>query len=82
MKIWIGLLVLFLAGCNSAQVKKFLDGARTSQGPVPLTQSEVVAGLKEALVVGARQSADLLHKPDAFLGNPAIRIPFPPRRSG
>lgn len=80
MKFLVVLFSVGLVSCSSQQVKDFLGnaGKSVSSGPVPLTRTEVVAGLKEALIVGAGQSAEVLHRADAFLGNPAIRIPFPP----
>lgn len=42
-----------------------------------LTNDEVIAGLKEALNVGIKNSVDLTSVTDGFLGNAAIRLPFP-----
>jgi len=42
-----------------------------------LTNDEVVAGLKEALTIGAQNSAGLASKVDGFYKNPAIFIPWP-----
>lgn len=43
-----------------------------------LTNDEVISGLKEALSVGIKNSVSLTSVLDGFLGNPAIRLPFPP----
>ncbi|MDX1653181.1 MAG: DUF4197 domain-containing protein [Brumimicrobium sp.] len=43
-----------------------------------LTNQEVVAGLKEALTVGVRNAVDVTSVTDGFLGNPQIKLPFPP----
>lgn len=43
-----------------------------------LTTEEVIRGLKEALSVGATNSAALASKTDGFYLNSLIRIPFPP----
>src|SRR5262249_26605587 len=48
----------------------------SSQGS--LTKTEVIDGLKEALVVGAKNAAQLASRVDGFYKNPAIFIPFPP----
>lgn len=48
------------------------------QGKQPLTESEVVAGLKEALEVGSRNAAGSASKTDGYFGNTFIKIPFPP----
>jgi hypothetical protein len=42
-----------------------------------LTQQEIVNGLKEALTVGANNSASAASKVDGFNRNSKIRIPFP-----
>jgi hypothetical protein len=42
-----------------------------------LTTEEIIAGLKEALSVGAANSAALASKTDGFNLNSAIKIPFP-----
>jgi len=42
-----------------------------------LTNDEVISGLKEALNVGIKNSVNLTSVTDGFLGNPAIRLPFP-----
>lgn len=42
-----------------------------------LTNTEVISGLKEALTVGAKNSVNLTSVTDGFLGNAAIRLPFP-----
>jgi hypothetical protein len=49
------------------------------QSPVTasLTEDEVVSGLKEALALGARNSAEKLSKEDGYYGDVAIRILLP-----
>jgi hypothetical protein len=42
-----------------------------------LTNTEVISGLKEALNVGIKNSVSLTSVTDGFLGNAAIRLPFP-----
>lgn len=42
-----------------------------------LTEGEVSSGLKEALSVGITNAVDLTSVTDGFLGNAAIRLPFP-----
>lgn len=51
------------------------DGSSTTSS---LTNAEVIAGLKEALTVGITNSVNLTSVTDGFLGNNAIRLPFPP----
>src|SRR5688500_5069085 len=42
-----------------------------------LTNQEVIAGLKEALSVGARNSSDKLSSVDGFFANAAIKVLMP-----
>ncbi len=51
------------------------DGSTTTPS---LTNTEVIAGLKEALTVGITNSVNLTSVTDGFLANSAIRLPFPP----
>jgi len=44
----------------------------------PLSNGDVVGGLKEALTVGSRNAAGLASRVDGFYKNPRIFIPFPP----
>jgi len=43
----------------------------------PLNNSEVIAGLREALSVGTKNSASSASKLDGFYKNPLVFIPFP-----
>ena len=47
-------------------------------GPSPLTNDEVIKGLKEALAVGTNNSSSKLSAAGGFLKNDLIKIPFPP----
>ena len=56
-----------------------LGSASTTTPTKPqLTNSEVIAGLKEALTVGVVNSVNLTSVTDGFLSNSSIRLPFPP----
>jgi hypothetical protein len=63
--------VLILTGC--AEVMNILQ----SVSPVPLTEGEVVNGLKEALMTGARNSAQRLAAENGYYGDKAIKILLP-----
>lgn len=68
---------ILLFGC--AEMNTILkDIDTTSTGPAPLTNMEVIKGLKEALSVGTNNSTALTSKLDGFYKNPEIFIPFPP----
>lgn len=72
------LSVLFLSvllfGCNATDLNKVLQGLG---GGAPLTQQEVSAGLKEALVQGITNGATMASRQDGFWGNELIRIMLP-----
>jgi hypothetical protein len=63
--------VLIITGC--AEVMSILQ----SSGPVPLTEEEVINGLKEALATGARNSAQRLAAENGYYGDEAVKILFP-----
>ena len=64
--------MFILTGC--AQVMSVLQ---TVGGPVPLTEQEVVSGLKEALTTGARNSAERLAAENGYYADMAIKIFLP-----
>lgn len=65
-------IVLIFTGC--AEVLNVLQSA---SGPIPLTEGEVVSGLKEALMNGAKNSANRLSLADGYFGDAAIKILLP-----
>jgi len=65
--IWLG-----FASCDS--LLHTMDSANKVLGP---TNSEIVEGLKEALIMGVRTGVSTLSVKDGFWGNPAIKIPLP-----
>lgn len=75
------LLILLIAsiliiGC--AEMAQVMEEMNTATGPAPLTNDEVIRGLKEALTVGTNNSTALTSKIDGYYKNPEIFIPFPP----
>jgi len=64
--------VLLLSGCA-----ELMNMFQTVSGPVPLTEAEVVNGLKEALSTGARNSAQRLAAENGYYGDAAIKILLP-----
>ena len=46
-------------------------------GPVPLTEDDVVSGLKEALITGAKNSAGILGAENGYYGDAAVKILLP-----
>jgi hypothetical protein len=74
MKIKIlmfGALMLIIAGC--AELMSVLQ----TVGTVPLTEADVISGLKEALNTGARNSAQKLSAENGYFGDAAIKILLP-----
>lgn len=65
-------LALLLSGC--AELMTILESAG---GPLPLTESEVVSGLKEALTTGARNAAGKLSLENGYYGDAALKILLP-----
>lgn len=63
---------------NWKKTKKDIDKYLTDYTKKPLTNDEVVRGLREALNVGTNNSTSSASKTDGFLKNPLITIPFPP----
>jgi uncharacterized lipoprotein YajG len=63
--------ILILTGC--AEVLNVLK----SVSPVPLTEEEVISGLKEALMTGAKNAAQKLAAENGYYGDEAIKILLP-----
>jgi hypothetical protein len=64
-------LMLIIAGC--AELMSVLQTVAT----VPLTEADVISGLKEALITGARNSAQKLSAENGYFGDAAIKILLP-----
>ncbi len=82
-KIIYAIATLFVAAlvgqaCTSAQINQTLGDINKSLGGESLTTAEVGEGLKEALIKGISNGADLASAVDGYFKNPEIKIPFPP----
>lgn len=64
--------MLVFTGC--AELMQILQSATTSGA---LTETDVINGLKEALIVGARNSATRLSATDGYYKDLAVKIPLP-----
>lgn len=64
--------LIILNGC--AEVMTVLNKVG---GPVPLTEDEVINGLKEALVTGAQNSARKLGEENGYFGDLSVKILLP-----
>jgi hypothetical protein len=67
------LMALFVISSGCAEMQKVLQ----TTGPAPLTESDVVTGLKEALITGAKNSAGILGAQDGYFGDAAVKILLP-----
>ena len=74
-RIFLSFLTIFIfAGC--AELAKLAQQSLTES--IPLTQSEIIAGLKEALVVGTGKSVDILGVTDGYYRDELVKILLPP----
>jgi len=70
-------IVFFLiAVISNAQFKQLAK--KLIEDNKPLSQSDIVAGLKEALVVGTNKSADILGVTDGYYKDELVKILLPP----
>lgn len=65
------MIIMIFTAC--AELMKVLD----SVGTIPLTEAEVVGGLKEALTTGARNSAQRLSLENGYYGDAMVKILLP-----
>lgn len=70
---------LFLHIGSYAQINfnKTLHDITHSVSTGKLSNDDIVKGLREALSVGSKNSAEKASKPDGYYKNPLIKIPFP-----
>ena len=67
----IAISVILLTACA-----EMMNVIQTS-GPVPLTEDEVVSGLKEALITGSKNSSNILSAENGYFGDAAVKILLP-----
>ncbi|MFM1932420.1 MAG: hypothetical protein RL226_1723 [Bacteroidota bacterium] len=68
--------LLLVAGC--AEMQQLGEVVLAPTSTPALTESDVAAGLKEALVRGTTTAVQKASAADGFLKNPKLFIPFPP----
>lgn len=83
MKINKFLLIVIIAlpqfSCSQADYQKIgKEINKTINAGTPLSNSEIIAGLKQALEIGSRNAGSSTSKLDGFYKNSLIKIPFPP----
>ncbi len=66
-------LIAAMAGCSTSadQPRDPVDTAASEE------ELEIIAGLKEAMVVGTNRAVDRLAQEDGYYGDPAVRVPLP-----
>ncbi len=69
--LFSAILILLLTGC--AELMKVLQTVSN----VPLTEAEVISGLKEALTTGAKNAAERLARENGYYGDDLIKILLP-----
>jgi hypothetical protein len=76
--VFICFIAFLGAGCSSQSMKAILDTVNTVAGTSgALTNSDVIAGLKEALTIGSKNAAGPASAVDGFYKNPKLFIPWP-----
>ncbi|MBV34112.1 DUF4197 domain-containing protein [Kangiella spongicola] len=68
------LAALVLTSCKTTDINRVLEGLGGNQ---QLSNETVVAGLKQALEVGTKNSVNSTNKPGGFSNNPLIKIAVP-----
>jgi hypothetical protein len=79
--IWI-LAIVILPSCSSGQFNIGKIGKEVNKAintGAPLSNQEVIDGLKQALTIGSQNSSTTASKVDGYFKNPIIKIPFPPQ---
>ena len=72
-------LVIIGSSCELLnEVSKVVQTPVATNASNPLSNDEVIAGLKEALSIGIKNSVNLTSATDGFLKNTEIMLPFPP----
>ena len=66
-----------LTACDPKTLEGVLNSIPSTTQITPLTNEEIVKGLKEALRVGAQAAVSRTSVENGFLNDPLIRIPFP-----
>jgi hypothetical protein len=81
MKNWILLLVVLCTSLtlNAQQLKSLINKAKEATGinQSAVSQSDIIAGLKEALSVGVNKGVSTLSVENGFLGNATYKIILP-----
>jgi len=78
-KLIIGLsFLIFLGGCDILKNIDIAQIEKTLNTKTPLTNDEVIRGLKDALSIGTNNAVGILSKANGFYGDPLVKVLFPP----
>jgi hypothetical protein len=80
IKLLMGAAAIALTGCAGLppELAGVLEQAGAGMGTAgPLSESDIAAGLKEALATGTQRAVNRVGVPDGFWRNAAINIPLP-----
>lgn len=82
MMKYFSLVLLLAVVCTSDASAQLFDKLKKQaqdviKSPSSLSQEDAAAGLKEALIKGISNGADLVSRLDGYYKNPEIKIPFP-----
>ena len=72
------IILLLLVAASAVSCAELSRMAEEIDGQPPLTQTEVVSGLKQALTIGADSAASYLSAKDGYYGDPRVKIELPP----
>lgn len=72
-----GRIIIFISAVLLLTACAELTNLLQSSGPLPLTEAEVINGLKEALTTGATNAAKRLAAENGYYGDEAIKILLP-----
>lgn len=73
--ILVALSLVLFSSCET--LKQIMDTAGTTTER-PLTETEIISGLKEALKTGTGNAVGILNKTDGYFKDPLVKLPFPP----
>lgn len=79
IRLFASTAALLLAGCAGLppELGEVLGQVGGMTGTAPLSETDIAAGLKEALAVGTERAVDRVGAVDGFWRNAAINIPLP-----
>ena len=75
--ILIALALTLLAGCSEREIRENYERFSASIETAPLTETEVVAGLRDALARGISKGALIASAKNGYLDNSRLKIEFP-----